>query len=78
MIDGMADILAISIDPAMDISCKAMRVHATRKIRMNNQFLDSVCSVSMERTITTLGVPVKLVCFVGGANTSMLKDCLKS
>ncbi len=73
----MADILAICLNPAVDVSCETEQVHSLRKIRTHNQSYDpGGGGVNVARVIATLGEPVELIYPAGGATGALLEDCL--
>jgi len=70
-------ILAVSLNPAIDISSTAKAVKPTIKIRTSNQVHDpGGCGVNVARVIATLGGKPELVYLEGGATGAFLTEIL--
>ncbi len=73
----MKTILAISLNPAVDISCEAENIEPTIKIRTHNQVHHpGGCGVNVARVIASLGGKPDLLYLAGGATGALLKDSL--
>jgi 6-phosphofructokinase 2 len=73
----MKTILAISLNPAVDVSSEANEVKPTIKIRTHNQVHHpGGCGVNVARVIAELGGEPDLLYLAGGATGALLKDSL--
>ncbi len=73
----MKRILAISLNPAVDVSCEADNIQPTIKIRTRNQVHHpGGCGVNVARVIAELGGRPDLLYLAGGATGALLKDSL--
>ncbi len=73
----MKTILAISLNPAVDVSCEAENIEPTIKIRTRNQVHHpGGCGVNVARVIAELGGKPELLYLAGGATGALLKDSL--
>ncbi|MCP4319795.1 MAG: 1-phosphofructokinase family hexose kinase [Hyphomicrobiales bacterium] len=74
----MPDILAIALNPAVDVSCEAESVRPTLKIRTRNQRHDpGGGGVNVARVVVELGGSAEVVYLSGGATGALLDDCLE-
>ena len=75
----MKNILSISLNPAIDVSCDAQSVSPTRKIRTHHQTYEpGGCGVNVARVIATLGGMTDLLYLSGGATGAVLDQSLSS
>ncbi len=73
----MADILAIALNPAVDVSCEADTVRPTFKIRTRNQRHDpGGGGINVARVVNELGGSAEVVYLSGGATGALLDDCM--
>ena len=74
----MANILAVALNPTIDISCEADHVQPTKKTRTHGQRLDpGGGGVNVARAIHTLGGNSELLILSGGATGLILDQFLK-
>ena len=74
----MPDILTITLNPAVDVSCEADSVRPTLKIRTRNQQHDpGGGGINVARVIAELGGSAEVVYLSGGATGALLDDCMR-
>ena len=73
----MKNIVTISLNPAIDSSCEADRVHPTRKLRTRNARYDpGGGGINVARMVTRLGGSVRAIYLAGGATGPVLDSLL--
>lgn len=72
-------VLAIALNPTIDVSSQAPRIHPTVKIRTHHERQrPGGGGVNVASVIATLGDKAELVVLAGGATGAMLEDALKA
>ncbi|MEX3007237.1 1-phosphofructokinase family hexose kinase [Hoeflea sp. TYP-13] len=74
----MPEILAIALNPTVDVSCETETVRPTLKTRTRNQRHDpGGGGINVARVIEELGGAVDVVYLSGGATGALLDDCME-
>ncbi|KSV88545.1 hypothetical protein N184_28755, partial [Sinorhizobium sp. GL28] len=73
----MMSVLAVALNPTIDVSSQAARVHATIKVRTHEVHQrPGGGGVNVACVVATLGGKAELVVLTGGATGAILKDAL--